>query len=81
MPIFVRSERPVFGVFLVNFCLQHATHFWKAYASAVNFGHQETILVHPTGRQTFAGNCSELSATPETLSYTYYICLCLNLCV
>ena len=30
-------------------------HIWKAYASMVNFSYQETILVHPTRRQSFAG--------------------------
>ena len=30
------------------------TFFWKAYASAVNSGYLETILVHATRRQNFA---------------------------
>ena len=33
----------------------YCTKLWKAHASAVNFGYLETILVHPTRRQTFAG--------------------------
>ena len=39
----------------VDFCLQHVIHNWKAYASAVNSSYQETILVHPTRPQVFAG--------------------------
>ena len=39
---------------MVDFRLYYATHFWKAYASAVNFNYLETILVHPTMRQNFA---------------------------
>ena len=30
-------------------------HIGKAYASTVNFSYLETILVHPTRRQSFAG--------------------------
>ena len=60
MPIFVA----VFSVLLdlisspgqtVDLRLQHVIHIWKAYASAVNFSYQETILWHPTRRQIFAG--------------------------
>ena len=52
------------------------THFWChsqtadfriSYASAVNLSYLETILVHPTRLQKFAGS-TQLSATSETLS-------------
>ena len=40
---------------MIDICLQHVIHVWKAYVSTVNFGYQETILVHPTRHQVFAG--------------------------
>ena len=40
---------------MVDFLLKHVTHILKGYASTVNFSYLETILVHPTRRQTFAG--------------------------
>ena len=60
MPIFVA----VFSVLLdlisspgqtVDLRLQHVIHIWKAYASVVNLSYLETILLHPTRRQSFAG--------------------------
>ena len=50
----------------VDFCLYYITHFWKAYASEVNFDYLKTILVHPTSRQNFAGN-SEGNPPPAIL--------------
>ena len=64
MPKNRRKKNLFLGVFLdeisfsgqtVDFRLYHVMHIWKAYASAVNFSYQETILVIPTRRQIFAG--------------------------
>ena len=64
MPISCRKKTLFLGVFLdkisfpgqtVDFRLQHVTLIWKAYASAVNLSYLETILMHPTRRQSFAG--------------------------
>ena len=55
---FLSAKKAVLGYILSakrpTFTYISYIHIWKAYASAVNLGYLDLILVHPTRRQSFA---------------------------
>ena len=69
---------------MVDFCLYPVIHILKAYASAVNLGYLENILVHPMRRQNFAGKLqSTLRNIWDLVVYKHvrYMCVCEHVCM